>query len=271
MFDLSFQLVFWLPILLTPLHEQYNLEGQPYIHGTPSLRPQVIVPVKDFEWLMRLPDSSLSAPEAMNESAGVAHLLTAREAATDKVATVAISQHLTANLGRIQADLVDELQLSLDQVLGLDTHNWQSLRIFPAMEQVITQITTRIMFGLPLCRDTSYLCTVNRCTRYFGAGMLVSAQLLPWFLQPVLSMLFRIPLYFAFRTLSLYTKPLITEWMAQVEQEDAELGNNGSEVPYNLATSVIRIARKHNIDAQRITSCINEIVSIISCSLNLSR
>ncbi|KAL4868256.1 hypothetical protein BDV12DRAFT_170032 [Aspergillus spectabilis] len=244
-------------------YRKYNLQGQPYVHATPSLRPQVILPVKDFEWLIHLPDSMVSVQEAMNESAGLAHLLTGRSATLEKMATVAISQHLTSGLGRVQVDLINELQLTFDQVLGLDTHEWKSICIFPAMEQAVTQITTRLLFGLPLCRSKGYLRALIRCMHCFGAGMIVCAQLLPWFLQPVLSIFFRIPLKFALWILSSYTKPLITHWLTQIEQEDGELGSNSSEVPYNLATSFIRIARKHTGNGKKnipqIISCINQI------------
>jgi hypothetical protein len=201
----------------------------------------------------------------MNESAGLAHLLTGRSATLEKITTVAINQHLTLGLGRVQPDLVNELQLSIDQVLGLNTHDWESICIFPAMEQAVTRITTRLLFGLPLCRAKGYLRALIRCMHCFGAGMIVCAQLLPWFLQPVLSIFFRIPLNFALWILSSYTKPLITQWLAQIEQEDRESDSNSSQVPYNLATSFIRIARKHighgKLNALQIISCLNQVAS----------
>lgn len=165
----------------------------------------------------------------MNESVGLAHLLTARSAIIEKIATIAINQHLTLGLDRIQQDLINELHLSLDQVLGQDTDNWKSVLIFPAMERVITQISTRVLLGFPLCRDEGYHRALVRCMHRFGMGMLVSAQLLPWFLQPVLSIFFRVPLLLAFRTLSSYTGPLVAQWLAQIEQEDKGKSLNTSE------------------------------------------
>lgn len=216
--------------------------------------------------MLQLPDSMLSVQEVMNESVGLAHLLTGRSATLEKIATIAINQHLTLGLDRIQQDLINELHLSLDQVLGQDTDNWKSVLIFPAMENVITQIATRVLLGLPLCRDEGCRRAVVRCLHRFGACMVVSAQLLPWFLQPVLSIFFRIPLRLSFRALSSYTEPLITQWLAGIEQEDKGKSLNTSELPYNLAITFIRVARKFldrgNLNGPELTNYINQIVSI---------
>lgn len=217
--------------------------------------------------MLQLPDSVLSAREVMNESVGLAHLLTGRSATVEKIATIAINQHLTLGLDRIQQDLVNELHLNLDEVLGQDTDNWKSVLLFPAMEKVITQIGTRVLLGLPLCRNEGYHRALLRCMHRFGMGMVVSAQLLPWFLQPILSIFFRIPLRLAFRVLSSYTEPLVTQWLARIEQEDKGKSLNTSEVlPYNLAVTFIRVARKildhDNLNGRELTYHINQIVSV---------
>ncbi|KAL4881714.1 cytochrome P450 [Aspergillus karnatakaensis] len=250
-------------------YRKFNIQGQPYIHATPSLRPQVILPVKDFEWLLHLPDSMLSVQEAMNDSAGIAHLLTGRDATLEKIATLTVSQHLTQSLGLVQPDLLDELQLSLDRVLGLDTDEWNSVCIFSAMEQVVTQIAGRLLFGKMLCRDyEGYIPAVLWCMHCFGAGMILTAQLLPWFLQPIVSVFFRIPLKFAIWRLSLYTKPLTTRWLKQIVEEESQTNTESTKVPYNMATTFIRIAQKQNrsgqykIDAYKITSCLNQIAML---------
>ncbi|KAL3482120.1 cytochrome P450 [Aspergillus californicus] len=266
------------PSMLPNLSEgyhKYTAHGEPYIHPNASLRPQVILPARELDWMIRQPDSKLSPHEVMNDSMGVAHLFFARDAKVEKIAAAAISQHLTQRTDLIQEDLYNELQSTLDQILGTDTRNWKSVALFPAMERVVSRTTGRLLFGPELSRNEGYLRALSRCCHYSGVSMLFSGQLFPWFLQPVLSVFFKVPLHFAIMIYSSYTEPLITSWLARIDLERRMPSSSGSalEVPYNLATSFLRAARKltgSERTARQLTSWINTFAILPFSTLPIS-
>jgi hypothetical protein len=91
-------------------------------------------------------------------------------------------------------------------------------------------------------------------------------QLIPWFLQPLLSILLRVPLYFVRKTGWAATTSLIKGWLAQIEQEEKEhISEKDSRVPYNLVTSFIRVSRRlrgsEKLDEGQLSAFINFFVS----------
>ncbi|KAI9373779.1 cytochrome P450 [Aspergillus egyptiacus] len=252
-------------------YNKFNRHGQPFIHANWSFRPQVILPVKDFEWMLRLPDSKISVQEVMNDSEGLAHLYKHRSAIEEKVGAVSTSQHLTKDLDRIQPELYEELKDSLDRVLGLDTEQWRSLALHPAMDRVVGQVSARIMFGSTLCRDEGFLRAMARFTKCFGVSIIATAQLMPWFLQSALSVFFRIPVYLTFRRVAAYIEPLMMEWDAQMDQEDTEPPATGSEVPYNMTTTLLRTARRlSNLSIHQLTWTIAQAAALPFTSVSAS-
>ncbi|RHZ67371.1 uncharacterized protein CDV56_109530 [Aspergillus thermomutatus] len=226
-------------------YNEFNRHDRLFIYANGNLRPQAILPVKDFEWVIRQPDSILSPQEVMNDSLSFKHLFPiGRSALDEKIANVVVSQFLTQNLDKIQCDLADELRQNIDREFGKDCHNWQPVHLMEAMQRVVLRTSSRISWGLPLCHD-AHVRSLARLINFYAGAMIVCGQLIPWFLQPLLSTCLRVPLYFARKRVWATTTQLVKEWLAQIEQEEREqISEEDSRVPYNLVTSFIRVSRR---------------------------
>jgi hypothetical protein len=223
--------------------------------------------VKDFEWAIRQPDNILSPHEVMNQNLSLDHLLPVARSAMDvKIVVVLINQFLTQNIDRIQSDLADELRRNIDQEFGKDCHNWQPVRLLEVMLRVVLRTSARISWGLPLCRDESYIRSLTRLISLHTGAMIMCGQLTPWFLQPLLSIFLRVPLYFVQKRGWAATTSLIKEWLAQIKQEEKEqISEKDSRVPYNLVTSFIRVSHRlrgaEELDEGHLSAFINFFVS----------
>ncbi|GFG03407.1 lanosterol 14-alpha demethylase [Aspergillus udagawae] len=182
----------------------------------------------------------------MNQNLGLEHLFPIARSAVDvKIVIVLINQFLTQNIDRIQSDLADELGRNIDQEFGKDCHNWQPVRLLEVVLRVVLRTSARISWGLPLCRDESYIRYLTRLIGLHAGAMIMCGQLTPWFLQPLISIFLRIPLYFVQKRGWAATTSLIKEWQAQIKQEEKEqISEKVSRVPYNLVTSFIRVSHR---------------------------
>ncbi|KAF7168859.1 hypothetical protein CNMCM5623_001801 [Aspergillus felis] len=244
-------------------YAEFNRHGRLFVYAIGNLRPQAILPVKDFEWALRQPDSILSPLGVMDENLSLSHLLPVQRSPMNvKMSSVVISQFLTQNIDRIQSDLADELRRNIDQEFGKDCHNWQPVSLLEVMLRVVLQTTARISWGLPLCRDKPYMHSLARLLSFHAGAMVVCGQLIPWFLQPLLSIFLKVPLYFARKRGWAATTVLIKEWQAQIEQEEREhISEKDSRVPYNMVTSFIRVSRRlygpKKLDEEHLSAVIN--------------
>ncbi|KAH8426570.1 cytochrome P450 [Aspergillus melleus] len=235
------------PLLSRNLQEGYdkfNRYDQPFLLPSFSLRPQVILPAKDLDWLIRLPDTVASSPEIQNENIGLAHVspLT-RPLPGEKIVMTAIHTHLNRHTSRIQADMYDELRVSIDREFGTDCSQWREVPIFKAMDSVAQRVGARVTFGLPMCRDEQWLASAKRMVSCFGAAI-ISAQLMPWFIQPIVSPFMRLVCDTVRMRCFNSIRPIFETWYDRILQEQRDGGACDQSVPYNFATSVMRTSLK---------------------------
>ncbi|GFF95061.1 hypothetical protein IFM53868_07828 [Aspergillus udagawae] len=237
-------------LILSEGYDKFNRHGRAFIYANGNLRPQAVVPVKDFEWIIRQSDSLLSLQEVVNQFMGFHHLLPSHFVSSispleEKISSNVIGKVLTQNLDRIQSSLADELRRNIDNEFGMDCHNWRPICLAEVMQRVLVGLSTWISWGLPLAHDTTYLRSFAKLLNFQGSAIIVCGQLTPWFLQPLLGTFFRIPLHFAQQRVWAATGPLIQEWLTQIEQEEREhISEKDSRVPYNVVTSFIRESRR---------------------------
>ncbi|KAL4960712.1 cytochrome P450 [Aspergillus stella-maris] len=212
------------PFLTSKLQEGYetfNRSGEPFVNPNFTLRPEVILPPKDLDWLLRLPDNVATPAEQMNDNLGLAHLFpTIRPIPGEKIIMSTINTHCNRHASRIQADIYEELKLSMDREFGTDSSCWQDVKVTEAITNIVRSVGGRVVFGLPVCRDERWLASAQRATNFFGASIM-AFRLLPWLV------------------------PSIETWHEKIVREQRD-GIQDATVPYNLATSVIRSLVKVN-------------------------
>lgn len=95
-----------------------------------------------------------------------------------------ITQHqLTRRIGGFVDDIVDEARASIDEYWGTDTEQWREVRVYDTVLLVIARMTLRVLAGLPLCRDKTFL---SICCNFIRKVALNAAaiSLFPQFIKP---------------------------------------------------------------------------------------
>ena len=64
-----------------------------------------------------------------------------------------IKRDLTRNLEAVVPDIAEELEISLNDIIGLDTENWKEITLYESIRKILTRATNRIFVGLPLCES----------------------------------------------------------------------------------------------------------------------
>ncbi|KAJ7617183.1 cytochrome P450, partial [Roridomyces roridus] len=148
-----------------------------------------------------------------------------------------IRNGLTRNLARTYPDLLDEIVVSLNDVLELQGNEWKAFHVLPNMRQVIARITNRIFIGLPLCRNQEFLdLNINYVLDIFTRGSIIG--LLPGFLKPVFGPLIS-SRKSSLRRQMKFVAPMIEERLAN----EAKYGPNWQERPNDLITWLLDEAR----------------------------
>lgn len=222
---------------------KFNRFDQPYILPTFFLRSQVMLPAKDIEWLIRLPETILSISELQNENVSLAHVspLT-RPIPGEKPLMAALHAHVNRHMSRIQGDVYEELSMRIDREFGTDSSQWRAVSVTQAMFNVIQSVGARVVFGVPICRDEQWLNAAEKTTNFLGAAM-VSGQLVPWFIQPIISPFIKFICDFVRQRCFTSIRPTLDRWYEQILQEQRD-GVQNPDVPYNFATTLMRTALK---------------------------
>ena len=71
-----------------------------------------------------------------------------------------IKRDLTRNLEAIIPDIAEELEISFNDIIGLDTEDWKEITAYESIRKVLTRITNRVFVGLPLCELPLFLASL---------------------------------------------------------------------------------------------------------------
>jgi cytochrome P450 len=88
--------------------------------------------------------------------------------------------------------LLDEIEHSLAQFWGTDTHEYKPIGVYDSMTHVVGQVTNRAFVGLPFCRDPALL----KSGIAFAQAIPVAATMLhmfPKFIRPLLAPIITLP------------------------------------------------------------------------------
>lgn len=101
----------------------------------------------------------------------------------DPVHPEIIKHELTKQIGTFTNVIVDEIQLCLEDYLGFETRQWQEVKLYDTLLDIIARLSARVFIGQPLCHDADFLKTC----RSFNRNVALSAaalSTLPAFLKP---------------------------------------------------------------------------------------
>lgn len=175
-----------------------------------------MLPQKHVKWLSVQPESVLSLEAVRTERNGVKYLPTSLDPKStllfiDKI----IGQSLSQGLDLIQEDMYDEIRHVVDATLGTSGNHdaagtaWHEINLNQALSTIIQGTGNRVLFGLSLCRNTTYLRILRLFIIFMGASTLIIGQLPRWVLRPMVGVPLSVPTRILKKLCVSYIRPLV--------------------------------------------------------------
>ena len=179
----------------------------------------MILPHEHLGWIVGQPDDVLSQRTALDKRFAFKWLIPTFDVHDDLFLTDVIRRDLTRNLGRVQADMFDEMRQSIDATMGLDSTSWSEFNLVQAMRSIVFRSSNRVLLGPSLCRNQEYQKSSQNFSSWLGASAIVIGQLVPWFLSSFLGHLVAIPVYICRNRAFKFLVPEIKERMDTIKRK----------------------------------------------------
>ncbi|KAH6657410.1 cytochrome P450 [Truncatella angustata] len=161
-------------------YKQYR--DQPCLLPIAGGNDNVVLPIKELQWLLDQPDSVLSMHASTSEDLQLQHtIMDPKLVGENPLHQQLISTTLTRETGNLIPELYDELRQSIDEIWGKDTLTHREVVVWDVMQRVIGRVTNRVFVGLPLCRNEELLKTGIACAQ----DIPVTATLLRFIWKPL--------------------------------------------------------------------------------------
>ena len=148
-----------------------------------------------------------------------------------------IHKNLFRNLPSLVEGTWDEVQAAVDDGFGMSTTKWTDVPNYDTLMHIIARVSNRMMVGLPLCRDETYLAN-NSAFAQDVINVMTGLSFVPKVLHPVLGRLASIPNHIHFNRVKKLNLPMIRERLAQLTADPSR-----KDVPNDYITWHIRTAQ----------------------------
>ncbi|GJE88287.1 cytochrome P450 [Phanerochaete sordida] len=169
-------------------------EGQVKFGGRPfrvasMLRWQYIVSSPELiEELRRAPDSQLDPLAAADD---ILHFVEALGTtfASNTYHVPIVRTTLTKNIGGLLPSVLDEMRIAFADFVPAGRRDWQAVSAYNAITRIVTQTSSRIFVGAPLCRNPELIrLTMSYTPSVMKTGILM--KLSPGFMKPIVKQMF---------------------------------------------------------------------------------
>ncbi|KAF7540433.1 hypothetical protein G7054_g1344 [Neopestalotiopsis clavispora] len=162
-----------------------NCQCLPVLVPTLGTRKDIFLPHSSIKWVLSQPANVLGMWEAFNEMFQLGHSLGHEKYMLDTWTVDVSRKVLTQDLEQFIDPVWEELQLAVDEYLGVDSENWVTLDLLETIRKVINRASGRFAVGLSLCRNEDYLATaiksIDSVISNAGATGFMPTALRPFF------------------------------------------------------------------------------------------
>ena len=130
-----------------------------------------------------------------------------------------VRQHLTRDVGTFATLMAEELEVAFRHCWGDELVDWKTTNVWNTSTRVISQVSNRLFFGLPLCRSEELLkqTTLYAASVYQMAALLSS---LPEFLRPLFGPLLAIPARRQLKSCQRLLRPMVAARLDDFTRND---------------------------------------------------
>ncbi|KAI1159492.1 cytochrome P450 [Nemania serpens] len=213
--------VFHLRRLLDEGYEKYSKNDQVFVLPYFINGPQVVLPPSQIPWLVAQSEDVLSQEHVNRQFLESDYSFFQANRVRDPVHPEITQHQLTRRIGGFVDDIVDEARASIDEYWGTDTEQWREVRVYDTVLLVIARMTLRVLAGLPLCRDKTFL---SICCNFIRKVALNAAaiSLFPQFIKPVVGPIFSLFDYILYLRCRTFIMPIIRGRLDQLRSQDTE-------------------------------------------------
>jgi hypothetical protein len=124
-----------------------------------------------MRWLLEQPDNVLSQHEVNRQIISADRTLLHKNITQEGnvIHRQVIYGEMTKGQDSYTIDMVGEIEEALGRSWGYNTHDWQEIKIFDSMVDLVSRVVCGVLVGLPLCRDEDYL----HSARTFGRNVIL--------------------------------------------------------------------------------------------------
>jgi len=152
-----------------------------------------------------------------------------------------VHKEIVRNLAAIIPNAWDEIQSAIDEIWGTDTTNWKDSPVFDDGMKFVARVSNRMLVGLPLCRDETFLKNVGN----FASDVIFLMTLMnfvPSILAPIAGRILSIPHAIHFNRVKKLTIPVIKARLLALSHADEK----GTSIPDDYITWHIKTAAAEN-------------------------
>jgi hypothetical protein len=193
-----------------------------------------------MRWLLEQPDDILSQHETNKQFLCAEYTCLHPRLIDQSYLEDFIRRFLTRDLDIYAPAVVEEIEYALNATWGADTTRWVDIDLYPIMLNVIGRLVNRVLVGVPLSRDASYL---RASTRFAQTVVLTAAliNLLPAPLKPLFGPLITLYDKFQYRALEKHIAPIVAERFATYGPETVT-GKHDPSLPNDYVQWALRDA-----------------------------
>ncbi|KAI3334656.1 cytochrome P450 [Ustulina deusta] len=227
---------FHLNKLLDEGYVKYSKNDQTYVLPYFINGPQVVLPPSQIPWLMAQADDVLSQEHVNRQFLQAEYSFFHANMVEGPVHPEIVQHQLTKKISGFTAALVDEVRACLDDYWGTDTDEWREVRVYDTLLLLIARMVTRVLMGLPLCRDEAF---VAICGNFIRKVALAAAaiSLFPSFLKPIVGPIFTLFDYILYRRCSNFLMPVIRERLDRLRERGTVTGTGTGKIRLESATA----------------------------------
>ncbi|KAL9617945.1 MAG: hypothetical protein Q9160_007311 [Pyrenula sp. 1 TL-2023] len=216
--------------------DQYSRQNKPFILPNLFTGHEVILPMKDMPWLLRQPNHILNQHQVNFEFMRADYTMLDHRITAEKRLATFIRHSLTHDLESHLEAVLEEIDLGLREFCGTDKTTPKRVQVFDVMIIIVGRIVSRVLVGLPLCRDPAY---INAST-HFAKSIVITAGLvnmLPGWLRPILGPLITVYDRMQSRKLTNIILPLVRKRAAAFHRDaDSSGPKSGATHPNDYIT-----------------------------------
>lgn len=202
-------------------YQKYHKQGRAFvIPSTLGVPAEVSIPRSQMQWMLDQPDHVLSTGAAHYDVLNGNYAFISPLILKDPYHEHVIHKNLARNLNAVIPDLVDEVNIDVTEVCGVDTEQFKQVDLMDEfLLNIIPKITNRMLVGKSVCRNPDYLKSMMGFTMDVVFSFILF-PLLPRTLHPLVGPIFSLRPKYHFWQTRKHTLPIIKKRLEDMRKKE---------------------------------------------------